>query len=47
MFLHLVDREWGGGTFKCGDEILAEDVSACGVVGDFLHGILGIVGVAH
>ena len=47
VFLHLVDGEWGGGAFECGDEVLAEDISARGVVGDFLHCVFGVVRVAH
>lgn len=33
--LYLLDGERGVAVFKCGDEVLAEDVPAGGVAGDF------------
>lgn len=45
--LHLFYGERGGAAFECCDEVLAEDVSACGVMRDFLEGIFGVVRVAH
>ena len=47
VYLHLLDGERGVAAFEGGDEVLAEDVAAGGVSGDFLHGVFGVVGVAH
>lgn len=47
VLLYLLDGKRGGGAFECGDEVLAEGVAACGIVGDFLHGVFGVVRVAH
>ena len=45
--LHLLYRKRGVVTFEGCDEIFPEGVAARGIVGDFLHGVFGVVRVAH
>ena len=43
----MFDGKRGGAGLERCDEILPEGVAACGVVRDFLHGVLGVVAVVH
>ena len=45
--MHLLDGERGCCAFEGGNEVFADGVPACGVVGELLDGVLGVVRLAH